>query len=351
MFPKLEINIKKLKENANILVNECEPVQVGLVTKSFCAIPQIVESLCDTGISFLADSRISNLMKLQHLNLPKVLLRIPMMSEVKELVNYVDISFNSELEVIKKINEEAQKINKVQQIVLMFDLGDLREGFFDECELIEAIEEIIKLKNIKMIGIGTNLTCYGAIIPSKENLSKLIDIANDIKEKFNLDLSFVSGGNSSSLHLIDKNELPSGISNLRLGEAIVLGKETAYGKSIKGTHEDVFTLICEIIELKNKPSLPIGEIGVDAFGKKPHYEDKGIRKRAILAIGKQDVNVDCIIPLDANISILGASSDHLILDVTDSEKEYKIGDTVEFNVQYGSLLSLCTSEYVKKVII
>ncbi len=351
MYPQLEINLNKFKRNAEVLAKKCSEkgIDAGAVTKVYCAFPEVAEVMADAGIKFLADSRIQNLKKLQHIHLPKVLLRIPMLSEIEDLVKYVDISLNSELEVIKKINEEAGKIGKKQKIALMADLGDLREGYFKEEELFEVAEKVLKLENIELVGIGTNLTCYGAVIPSKDNLGRLVSLGEEIEKRFDIKLSFISGGNSSSLYLLDKDEMPKGITNLRLGEAIALGRETAYGEIIEGTYQDAFTLICEIVELKEKPSIPIGEIGVDAFGNKPYYEDRGIRKRAIIGIGKQDINIAGIAPIDPKIDILGASSDHLILDVTESDKNYKVGDTIEFSLEYGGLMAASTSEYVSKV--
>lgn len=351
MYPQLEINLNKLNHNASILAKKCSEkgIEAAAVTKVYCAFPQIVKALSGSGIKYLADSRIENLKKLEDINLPKILLRIPMISEIKDLLKYVDISLNSEIETIKKINEEAKKIGKKHKIAIMADLGDLREGYFNEEELFEVVSQVLKLENIEFVGLGTNLTCYGAVIPSKDNLGRLVNLSKDIENRFNIKLSFVSGGNSSSLHLMDKNEMPNGITNLRLGEAIALGKETAYGGNIENTYQDAFKLLCEIVELKEKPSIPIGEIGVDAFGNKPYYEDKGIRKRAIIGIGKQDINIEGIKPIDSKIDILGASSDHLILDVTESDNNYKVGDIVEFSLEYGGLMAASTSEYVHKV--
>jgi predicted amino acid racemase len=160
----------------------------------------------------------------------------------------------------------------------------------------------------------------------------------------------VSGGNSGSLYLVKTGDIPDGINQLRLGESIVLGRETAFGNQIEGTYDDCFKLIAEVIEVKNKPSLPIGEIGMNAFGNKPGFVDKGLRKRAICAIGKQDINTEDIIPDDKAISILGASSDHLILDITDCDGVYRVGDTVSFKLTYGGILSSMTSEYVTKIL-
>ncbi|WP_195937972.1 ornithine racemase Orr [Romboutsia sp. 1001713B170131_170501_G6] len=351
MYPRLEINIPKLKHNVcrlKSILNE-ENLKMAIVTKAYCAMPEVVEEISSKYVDYIADSRIENLKKLQSIKLPKILLRIPMISKSKEVVKYSDISFNSEIETIYRLNEEAKNINKVHNIVLMLDLGDLREGYFNEEELYDVVEKVLKLKNIKLIGVGTNLTCYGAILPSQENLGRLVKIAKNIEDKHKIKLEFISGGNSSSIYLLQEGKLPKGITNLRLGEAILLGKEAAYGNFIEETYHDSFKLYCEIIEIKDKPSMPIGEIGKDAFGKVPHYEDNGIIKRAIVGIGKQDIDIESIIPTDENIQIIGASSDHMILDITNSEIIYNIGDRLGFVVtSYGGILTACTSNYVEK---
>ncbi len=134
--------------------------------------------------------------------------------------------------------------------------------------------------------------------------------------------------------------------NLRLGEAILLGRETSYGEKLINTYEDAFTFEAQIIEIYDKPSKPEGLIGVNAFGEKVEFEDYGIIKRAILGFGVQDASFENLMPIDNNIKLLGASSDHTIVEIKGGD--YKIGDVVAFNTSYGSLLSLATSEYVYK---
>src|SRR5699024_246270 len=274
---------------------------------------------------YLADSRVENLKKMKYYKIPKILLRIPMLSEVEDVVEYSDISLNSEMKVIEALSNVAVKKNKVHNIVLMVDLGDLREGYFEEDSLYKAIESVLKFSGVNLIGLGTNLSCYGGVIPEKENLNRLANIAENIEKKFKIKLDIISGGNSSSLHLLYDNSMPDRINNLRLGESLVLGRETAFGKKIDGTYGDVFKLVVEAIERKEKPSRPIGKIGMDAFGKTTTFNDKGIRKRMICAIGRQDVELSDINPVDEDIIILGGSSDHLLLDITNSRIEYTVG--------------------------
>ncbi|SCG83230.1 alanine racemase domain-containing protein [Proteiniborus sp. DW1] len=354
MYPRVEISLDKIRHNAKKLISLCNNngINVAAVTKVFCGMPEIAKVLVESGASVLADSRIENLKRLQSIEVPKLLLRLPMISQADEVVQFADISLNSELETIRVLSQKAVDRSKIHSIILMIDLGDLREGILDEEETLKTVAEILRLKGIKLLGLGTNLTCYAGVIPKHENLNHLVNIKEKIEKEFSIKLEIVSGGNSSSLYLLDGGEgVPKGINQLRLGESIVLGRETAFGNIMEDTYEDCFRLVTEIIEIKDKPSLPIGEIGMDAFGNKPVFQDKGIRKRAICAIGKQDVSIDNIVPEDEKITIFGGSSDHLIIDVTDSLKNYKVGDKVSFKLSYGGILSTSTSEYVAKVFI
>lgn len=358
MYPKLVYNMEKLKANVDAAA-KITKVDGGCsmmcVTKCVCADRKVCEMLAaHPSVDFLADSRVDNIKKYADLikdtEKQSVLLRLPMMSEIKELVEYVDISQNSEIAIIEAINEEAAKQGKVHKILLMVDLGDLREGIFfkEEEKILQTAEKIEAMSNVELYGLSTNLTCYGAIIPKNDNLSVLCDMADKVEKRIGRKLTVVSGGNSSSIYLIWKGEMPEKINNLRLGESIMLGNDTAYGETVPGAVHDAMTLQAQIIELQEKPSLPIGEVGKDAFGNVPEYEDRGVIKRAILAVGKQDIDIDGLAPIDSQVDILGGSSDHMILDVTNCDKEYKVGDVVEFVLEYGALLKAATSEYVKK---
>jgi predicted amino acid racemase len=355
MYPRIVINLKKLKNN---LYKTIEMVKASghslmIVTKGCCADMEVYKLLEESDVDYLADSRIQSLKKYEGTKKERVLLRLPMISEVDEVVRYADMSLNSEIDTIIRLNEAAEKQGKKHKILLMIDLGDLREGVFfkNENEIYHITEEILKLANIELYGIGVNLTCYGAVIPTKENLSYLVETAEKIERKFNIKLKMISGGNSSSVYLIGRNELPERINNLRVGEAFLLGNETSYGKMLEGFYDDAFIFEAEIIELKKKQSIPVGETGVDAFGSKPVYEDLGIIKRAILAAGRQDIDPEGMHPIDSEIYVLGASSDHLILNVDNSQEDYKVGGIVKFKLNYSSLLRAATSPFVEKVYI
>ncbi len=349
MFPRIVINKEKYRHNVNTIQSLAS--QHGLstmaVTKSFCAAKPLIDVLKEERVDYIADSRIKNLNKFST-NIPKVLLRLVSLYDVDKAVNSVDISLNSEIKVIRALNEASQKYNRQHGIILMLDIGDLREGVYYKQELYDIISEILSMDNIVLKGLGTNLTCYGGIIPREKTLKKLIDIVYAVEKDFNINIELVSGGNSSHLHLLNKDIHIDRINNLRIGEAMVLGRETAFGEQIEGLYDDVFTLEVDIIEYRKKPSIPDGDVGMDAFGKTPHFEDLGVINRAILAVGQQDVDFRELRPMDNNIRLMGSSSDHVIAAIMQYPEQYKVGDVLKFKLTYGSLLALMTSEYVEK---
>ena len=347
MYPRIEINLKKLKHNAITLINICKKkrISIALVTKVLAGNTRTIDEIANLGFTYIADSRLDNLREIGNIKTPKLLLRLPMISEIKRLVEIADISLNSELPTIKEINYQAERLNIKHKIILMFDLGDLREGIFYKDDYLKIVKEIIKLNNISLVGIGTNLSCYGGVIPTNEKLNELVKIKNSIEKTFNIKLDIISGGNSSSLYMLENNEMPKEINNLRIGEALFLGKETAFRKPFATLYDDIFTLKAELIEIKEKPSFPDGIIKTNAFGKKPIFEDKGLMNRGIIAIGNQDISPENLIPLD-DYNIIGGSSDHLILEL---KKNHMIGDVLKFNINYQGLLQLMTSKYIRKV--
>ncbi len=327
-----------------------QEVDIYLVSKVFKAMPKMIDICLEAGVKGIADSRLENFERIQAYKTSKMLLRLPMISEARRVVELTDMSLNSELKTIEALNQEAEQQGKIHEILLMVDLGDRREGILPN-QVLGTVENILNLKHIKLIGLGVNLTCYGGVIPTPDKLEELSALKDSIEDTFGIVLPVVSGGNSSSFYLLENHTLPQTITQLRIGETIVLGRETAFGKKIDYLNQDVFALETEVIECQEKPSMPSGEIGMNAFGEKPVFIDKGLMKRAIVAIGRQDVSPEGLKPCDVSIDIIGASSDHTILDITASEKAYKVGDIVSFELDYGALLQLFTSEFVEKELI
>ncbi len=347
--PRVEIDLTKIENNADkiVMLAEQKGLKVWGVSKGTNADLEVAKAMLAGGVVGLADSRIYNLKKLSDLGVPLMLLRTPMITEVEEVVSLTEISLNSELEVIKKLNQAAQRVDKIHKIILMIDLGDRREGVLSK-DVIPMVKQIKRLNSIKLVGLGTNLACFRGVLPNQDNMTKLITLVHNIRETFNLKLEIISGGNSSSLPLLLKNEYTPLTNQLRIGETILLGREVPSGKKFSLTSLDTFKLVAELIEVKEKPTARTGEEGKNAFGETPTINDKGIRKRGILAVGRQDIITEGLISLDPRVKIEGASSDHLIVDLSEI-KDIQVGDQLSFRLNYGSLLQAMTSEHIRKI--
>jgi len=349
MYPRILIDTNKYRDNVRAMKKLCARQELTLmgVTKVFCAESGLVDVLNEEKVDFIADSRIENLQKMKT-EIPKVLLRLSSQHEVDEVVRHADYSLNSDRETIRMLDRAAKRAKRKHGVILMVDIGDLREGIYYREDIVSLAEEIEAMTGVVLAGLGTNLTCYGGVIPDAETLERLVKIVRAVEDAIARELAIVSGGNSSHIPLLQENVRVEKINNLRVGEALALGRETAYGNKIDGFHDDVFILETDILEIGDKPSVPEGTIGMDAFGKKPSFQDKGMMKRAILAVGKQDVEHSELLPLDTAIDLIGSSSDHVIADLSRSETNYQTGDVLRFKLTYGSLLSLMTSPYVVK---
>ena len=348
--PILRVDLDIIEKNARSIAAFCADhgISVTGVTKVTCGMPAVARALLRGGVSSLGESRLENIhrMRADGVTAPCWLLRVPPLSEVEEIVTSVDISLNSEISVIRALSAAAERRDLVHDIVLMVDLGDLREGLWPD-DLLPTVREIVDLAGVRLRGLGTNLTCYGGVLPTEENMRSLVNHKHRVEEVLGRSLDILSGGNSSSLDLLRRGGMPKEVNNLRLGESLMLGRETAYRRIWPGARPDAFVLEAELIELKEKPSVPIGERGVDAFGERPKFKDRGQRLRGILNVGREDVKVEGLFPLDEALTILGASSDHLLLDVT-ARLNVSVGGGVSFLLDYGALLAAMTSRYVRK---
>lgn len=350
--PVLKIDLLKVRNNAAKIVDKCTSAGISVlgVTKGFNALPEIVVAMVAGGIDALTDSRMENIMAMRRAGFkqPMTLLRIPRLSNVENVIAYANVSVNSELAVIQALSQAAKKQQKKHQILLMVDVGDLREGVMPS-NVLSLVRQIVKLDSVELIGLGTNMGCFGGVLPDCHNLGLLVELGKLIEKEFTFRLNVISGGGTSTLKLVEDEAIPPGINQLRIGEGVLLGTDTTHGRAIPWLEQDAFRLFVEVIEVKAKPSVPIGNIGHDVFGQVPHFEDVGIRNRAIVAIGKQDVYIEGLMPVDRNIIVLGASSDHLILDITDVGHKIQVGDLIEFSLSYSGLLLACSSPYITKV--
>ena len=348
---------KKLEENYAFLDNifKSRNIEWGVVSKLLCGNTIYLKEIIALGVREIHDSRISNLKKIKALDpgIQTVYIKPPAKRSIEKIVRYADISFNTEIYTIQLLSDEAVKQNKIHKIIIMIEMGDLREGVMGE-ELIAFYGTILKMPNIEISGIGTNLNCLSGVMPTQDKLIQLSLYKQLIEAKFNISIPFVSGGTSVAIPLILKNANPLAVNHFRIGEALFFGKDLFTGHTIEGMHNDVFKLYAEIIEITEKPNTPTGELGENVAGNSfsmNDVDDLGITSlRAILDIGLLDMQPQYIEADDTDITIVDASSDMLVIDISKSKKSYQIGDLIAFKIRYMGALYLLNSEYIDKTI-
>lgn len=352
MNSRIYISLDKIAENARRVNERCTEagIKTAAVTKMHCADNEICRALLSAGINILADSRIDNIKKMSELSCEKWLIRIPSLSDAADVVRFADLSLNSELQTVLALDKAAVAAHKIHKVILMYDVGDLREGYFSEEELFAACRRLAGLTNIHLAGIGVSLSCYGAVLPTAQNLSRLRNAASAIENELGITFEYISGGSSTSYSLLESGSMPAGINNLRIGDTIYCGRDDITRQYLPYLHDDCFVFESEIIELKDKPSVPIGEIGYASLNRKPVFTDEGIRTRVICSAGRQDIDLD-MIPAYSGMKIMEASSDHLLADITDCRENFEIGQRIRFKMLYASIMRAFTSNYVEKVYI
>ena len=249
------------------------------------------------------------------------------------------------------LEEACARQGAVHKAVIMADLGDLREGFWDQDEMLDVCVHVERdLPHVELAGVGVNLGCYGSIQPTPENLGQLVAIARRVEAAIGRKLEIVSGGATSSFTLVHWGTMPEGINHLRIGEGIFVAKDLQVDWGIHDMdylRMDCMTLRAQIVEVKDKPTHPVGPIMVDCFCSRPTYEDRGIRRRAIAGIGRADVgDIMMLHPRTPGMTVVGGSSDHCILDVEDCDPCPQVGDIVDFDVIYLTMLYASAREDV-----
>lgn len=353
----LKLYRNKLQENYNYLdqLFQERDITWGVVSKLLCGNVIYLEELIKLGVTEIHDSRISNLKKIKKLNsnIQTVYIKPPSKRNIEKIVKYADISFNTEIYTIQLLSDEAKRQNKSHGIIIMIEMGDLREGVLGE-ELLSFYEQVFSLSNIEIRGIGTNLNCLSGVMPTQDKLIQLSLYKQLIEAKFNVKIPWVSGGTSVTVPLLLKKARPMAVNHFRIGEALFFAKNLFTGETFENMHNDVFKLYAEIIEITEKPNNPIGELGENVAGNTYEIDENvdlsQTSLRAILDFGLLDMQPQYLSPTDDSISIIDSSSDMTVIDISTSKNKYKVGDLVSFDLQYMGALYLLNSDYIEKVV-
>ncbi|MBW0114200.1 alanine/ornithine racemase family PLP-dependent enzyme [Pseudonocardia abyssalis] len=345
--PRIEADLDKVEQNTRILVDRLAVagIRVTGVTKAVLGSPAVAAAMLRGGACGLGDSRVPNLARLAGLGTSRTLIRSPMLSQVGRVVLVSDISLNTEAVVLAALDRAAFRERRTHGIILMIELGDLREGIA-VADVPEAVRAVLGHPSLRLVGLGGNLACQNGVVPDDRNMGVLSGLVDATEGLHGITLDVVSGGNSANLDWAFGSHDVGRVDQLRLGEAILLGVDPLYRTPIVGLHTDAFTLTAEVIEVAVKPVRPWGDRAQAAFGEAPVRTGAGTVRQAILALGHQDVALDGLRP-PAGITVLGMSSDHLVVDLGDHA--VAVGDEIDFGVDYGALLRAMTSPFVTTI--
>ncbi len=353
----VELYKDRLKHNYHFLEKlfEERDIEWGVVTKLLCGHKGYIQEVIKLGIREIHDSRISNLKVVKSIDadVQTVYIKPPAKRSISKVIKYADVSFNSEYATIKMLSDEAVKQKKTHKVIIMIEMGDLREGVVGE-NVLEFYGKVFELPNIQIVGLGTNLNCLHGVMPSQDKLIQLSLYKQLLEARFNRRIPWVSGGTSVTIPLLLKNLRPTGVNHFRVGEILYFGLDLFTMKTVEGMRDDVFKLHAEIIELYEKPKVPIGELAENPSGEiaQINEEDYGKKSyRAIIDIGLLDIAPEYLIPDDTNLEVTGASSDMLVVELGETNRNYKVGDLITFKLRYMGALRILNSAYIEKKIV
>jgi predicted amino acid racemase len=360
---ELIIQTKRIQENIKILSDYFHErnIEWSLITKVFSGdrtfLKNVLTKEVIQNISSVGDSRLSSLKNLKEVNpeMKTIYIKPPAKVYADEVIEFADISLNSSLSTIKALDKAARKADKVHDIIVMVELGELREGV-TRTELMSFYEHVFKLPNINVIGIGSNLGCMYGVEPSYDKLLQLSLYQELIAAKFNQELKYISGGTSITLPLLEQNAIPKDVNHFRIGEAAFFGRSPLNNQRFRNLHIDTFEFTANIIELEEKQIVPEGTITSGNIGHFAEFNesDKNITSiKAILDFGLLDVENSDLEAVDQELKFVGMTSDMMVVDLGKNKtqsgtKKYSIGDKIKFIPSYMGVARLLNSKFIAK---
>lgn len=361
---ELIIHTERVKSNIKFLSAYFKKhnIEWSLITKVFSGDPDFLEQILTPdvieGIHSIGDSRLTSLKNIKSVNpdIRTIYIKPPAKVYADDLVKYADISLNSSFTTILAINEAAKKVDKIHQIVIMVELGELREGV-NRADILDFYAKVFELSNIEVIGIGSNLGCMYGVEPSYDKMLQLSLYKELISAKFNKKLPYISGGTSITLPLVDNETIPKDINHFRIGEAAFFGKTPLTNSRFKDLNTETFLFSANIIELEEKEKVPDGIINEANIGHTANYSEKDLNTtsgKAILDFGILDVDKENIDAMQGDdLKFVGITSDMLVLDIGDNKteegkKKYNVGDKIQFIPNYMAVARLLNSKFIDK---
>ncbi len=328
-MPELRVHLERIGQNAatvSALVRQHGLDLVG-VTKGCLGEPRVAEAMLEGGAVALADTRDLNLRRLRacfpHTELHRIYL-----PSIRCSFEPGDVTYVSSVEGAKAVAALAED-RGVRGVMVQVETGDEREGA-PVSGLPELVEAIARDSRLELVGLATNYACFrgrpGAV---RDSVEAVAQAARDLRAD-GLAVPRVSGGNSSLLWLLAKGErLPVEVTELRCGEALLLGQDALLYEPLAGCRQDACILRAEVLEEYTKPAR------------------EGAKRRLVLGLGRQDLGSGGVKFAQPGISEVGRSADYLVAEVEEPCQSVRVGSVLDMVPTYESLVAAWTSPYVE----
>jgi predicted amino acid racemase len=339
---ELIVNLSRLRHNIQVVQELCarSGIEMVAVAKGCCGFLPIIKTFQESGIRIVGFSRVADAVRAApFLSDRPCFISLPSPGLTHAVIQHFGSSLHSELVTIQALVSAAEQNARAHGIILMVDIGDLREGVMPE-DVVPAVQSILEIRSqfVEFLGIGATLGCCSGTLPDDQNLGLLHELAIDIEGRIGCQIKTVSIGGSVIIPWIENCSLPSRINQVRIGEAILLGNIPTIDKRHEALSSEVFLLRGTVLETRAKPSKPPGRQGKDVLGQQLTFADRGPRLRCILDFGIIDTDPNGLIPVSGALEFINANSDYTIMDVTAANHELKPGDMVDFHLNYQALI-------------
>ena len=384
MFPRLTINLEKIRANTEALVRLAGDTAIIGVTKACLGSPEVAAAMIAGGVSGLADSRLQNLSRLKTTTTtPLTLLRQPQTGEIEAAASIADQILVTEVETARRL-AAAPPTGRRPELLVMVEMGDGHDGV-NEDELPDFLSRVAAA-GIRVAGLAANVGCSFGSVPTAKQLLRLVALKPIAEAALGYKIRVMSGGNSGCLPLLISSEIPPEINQLRLGESILLGHDTVSYKTLPGLAGDAFILEAEVIEVRQKTiggiegDRVVLALGTQDVGTAPLYligpgqsklrtwskapDANGVpTKRTLLCGVEEQTNAEVrermcdyvtepkrriTRQMGFSATLLDRSSDHIVIGAGLKPVPTSLGDRVKFIPSYFALLAAMTSPYIEK---
>jgi ornithine racemase len=355
-MPELRVDVEAIGRNTEVVAALLRERGLALVavTKGCLGEPRVAAAMLAGGAVALADTRDQNLARMRAA-LPGAELHRIHLPSLSEPFEWGDVTYVTSREgaaaVAAPVTARSAKrgarrdaalrgkpggVAAPRRVMIQVETGDEREGVPEDL-LMDLAGFIAEEPRLVLEGVATNYACFSGPPAGLQASVEAVAAAVGVLRAAGFAAPRVSGGNSSVLWLLTKGTaLPGEITELRCGEALLLGQDALCYRPLPGCVQDACVIRAEVLEEYTKPA-----------SRGPATASQGQSQRIVLGIGRQDLGEGTVTFLMPGLTEVGRSADYLVAEVADGASAPPVGAPVEMRPAYEALVAAWTSPYVE----